>query len=67
MQDNSEGCSPVCELHLELWQVLVQCLNTQLVLVLKGLVQLAIPMGAPRLLVSKTLLFQLVHDGAHLL
>lgn len=57
-----KGYTPVCELHFELWQVLVECLYAKLVLVLQGLVQLPVPMGAPRLLVSKALLLQLVHD-----
>ena len=38
---------PVHQLHLDLWQVFVQSLHPQLVLVLQGLVQLMVPVQSP--------------------
>lgn len=39
--------SPVHQLHLDLWQVFIQSLHPQLVLVLQGLVQLMVPVQSP--------------------
>ena len=44
-----QGSIPVYELDLDLRQMFVERLQTNLVLVLQGLVQLAVPMGAPDL------------------
>ena len=58
---------PEHQIHLDLWKVLVQRLQTHLVLVLQGLVQLPVPVGPPALQIAEAGLFYLGDDLPYLL